>query len=170
MSFGTFDDHMPFHRKWIALSNDAYAMGMRALLWSRSPGAAARPGYVTLTELRYFGGRIALKAFNEAVAELVDAGKGAHQHGILVPTEDGGFYVCSEETVSFDRGPRCAGKALRQYVLERDRSTCGLCGQPIDGPFHVDHILPWSHGGPTIADNLRATHQRCNLQRGATIQ
>jgi hypothetical protein len=91
LSFGTFDDHMPFHRKWMSLSHEAYSIGMRALLWARSPGAAARPGYVTLGELRYFAGRLGDKAFVDAVTALVDAGKGAHEHGILVPTEDGGY-------------------------------------------------------------------------------
>ena len=59
---------------------------------------------------------------------------------------------------------------LRFRVLHRDRFKCVLCG---DHPahnagcrLHVDHILPWSKGGKTREDNLRALCAECNVGRG----
>lgn len=58
---------------------------------------------------------------------------------------------------------------LRFRVLHRDRFKCVLCG---DSPainlscvLHVDHIVPWSKGGPTAIDNLRSLCGSCNLGR-----
>lgn len=59
---------------------------------------------------------------------------------------------------------------LRFRVLQRDNFKCVLCG---DHPalnagctLHVDHILPWSKGGKTTEDNLRALCAVCNIGRG----
>lgn len=30
---------------------------------------------------------------------------------------------------------------------------------------HIDHIIPYSDGGPNEATNLRVLHARCNMQR-----
>lgn len=62
------DALMPFHRRWLGLSNDAYATGMRAVLWSR---AQERPGYLTRAELRALSGGLGPKALDEVLGELV---------------------------------------------------------------------------------------------------
>ena len=55
---------------------------------------------------------------------------------------------------------------LRYQVLERDR-RCLLCGATKDDTkLHVDHIVPWSQGGPTELDNLQTLCARCNLGKG----
>lgn len=92
MTWVRFDDRMPFHRKWIGLSPEAFAMGVKALIWARSPEAAARPGFVTLDVLRSLSGGISRKRFQRAVDDLVTAGAPAHERGILVPA-DGGFEI-----------------------------------------------------------------------------
>ena len=58
-------------------------------------------------------------------------------------------------------------------LIERDGMECALCHQSLnDGLLNIDHIVPVSHGGRDIDEdgeangNLRATHQRCNSQRG----
>lgn len=67
------------------------------------------------------------------------------------------------------RGPRDAPLSLRFKVLRRDNFRCVLCGDnPPKNPdcvLHVDHILPWSLGGATIAHNLRTLCATCNLGR-----
>ncbi|MGE5478307.1 MAG: homing endonuclease associated repeat-containing protein [Bacteroidales bacterium] len=59
---------------------------------------------------------------------------------------------------------------LRFKVFHRDRFKCVLCGDsPSANPacvLHVDHILPWSRGGKTVIDNLRALCGACNIGRG----
>lgn len=59
-------------------------------------------------------------------------------------------------------------KALRQKVIERDGYVCGLCDGDVDPTdVHIDHIRPWSKGGPHALGNLQVTHSRRNIAKGA---
>lgn len=57
---------------------------------------------------------------------------------------------------------------LRVQVLDRDNSTCQLCGATLnDGvKLHVDHIIPVSKGGTNDLDNLQTLCEQCNLGKG----
>ena len=65
---------------------------------------------------------------------------------------------------------RDASLGLRFKVLQRDRFRCQLCGRSpataLDCILHVDHIVPFSKGGKTTFENLRALCAECNLGRG----
>lgn len=50
---------------------------------------------------------------------------------------------------------------LRAEIRERDRQTCQYCGT-MEGTMDVDHIIPWSLGGPSQPHNLVAACHRCN--------
>lgn len=67
------------------------------------------------------------------------------------------------------RNPRDVPLGLRFKVLRRDRFRCVLCGDsPPHNPqcvLHVDHIKPWSMGGETAIENLRALCSTCNVGR-----
>ncbi len=57
---------------------------------------------------------------------------------------------------------------LRTMVLERDGYLCQICMTPVDPTdVHLDHIKPYSLGGPTNLANLRVTHSVCNMRKGA---
>lgn len=43
---------------------------------------------------------------------------------------------------------------------------CYLCGDLLAAPVHVDHVVPLSRGGSYSMDNLRPTHEACNLRKG----
>ena len=60
---------------------------------------------------------------------------------------------------------------VRAEVLRRDGSRCQMCGTtPSHGAvMHVDHIVPVSHGGKTIASNLQALCQDCNLGKSNVL-
>jgi hypothetical protein len=58
---------------------------------------------------------------------------------------------------------------MRSLVFERDEGVCQLCGQAVEGPFHVDHIQPFSLGGPTIESNLQLAHPTCNIRKGNRV-
>ena len=47
---------------------------------------------------------------------------------------------------------------------------CGIChGEVKPSDVHLDHIHPFSKGGRTNAENLRVTHSRCNIRKGAKV-
>jgi len=57
---------------------------------------------------------------------------------------------------------------LREAVIARDGLVCRLCGDPVERTdIHLDHIVPFSLGGPTTVDNLQVTHSTCNVRKGA---
>ena len=62
------------------------------------------------------------------------------------------------------------GEGERYRILARDRFRCVLCGNsPSHDPscvLHVDHVVPYSRGGKTAADNLRTLCAECNWGRG----
>lgn len=56
----------------------------------------------------------------------------------------------------------------RYRVIERDKSICQKCGRRApDVELHVDHILPWNLGGPTVIDNLQVLCSQCNEGKSA---
>lgn len=64
-------------------------------------------------------------------------------------------------------GPRDPSLRLRFLVMRRDRFTCRHCGRsPNMHPgleLHVDHVVAWSKGGITAAENLQTLCSNCNL-------
>lgn len=55
---------------------------------------------------------------------------------------------------------------LRYNVLKRDNFRCVICGTSpattLACKLHIDHIVPWSHGGKTVIENLRTLCEQCN--------
>jgi HNH endonuclease/Homing endonuclease associated repeat len=60
---------------------------------------------------------------------------------------------------------------LRYQVLARDCFKCVSCGRsPATHAgiiLHIDHITPFSKGGKTVLENLRALCQDCNWGKGS---
>lgn len=61
---------------------------------------------------------------------------------------------------------RVIDASTRREVMERDGEVCAYC-QTTDGPFHLDHITPFSKGGENTADNLTVSCQFCNISKGS---
>ena len=56
---------------------------------------------------------------------------------------------------------------LRAKILKRDGSRCRMCGaSAAEATLHVDHIIPVSLDGRTVAENLQTLCQSCNLGKG----
>ena len=58
---------------------------------------------------------------------------------------------------------------LRQLVWERAQSCCEYCRLPQahdPRPFHLDHIRPQKHDGPTVSENLALSCAACSLYKG----
>jgi 5-methylcytosine-specific restriction endonuclease McrA len=63
---------------------------------------------------------------------------------------------------------------LRYEVLKRDRFRCAACGASpathLGCVLHVDHKVPYSKGGKTIAENLRTLCEPCNRGKAAKLE
>lgn len=63
--------------------------------------------------------------------------------------------------------------SLRFEVLKRDLFKCCACGaspaKDASVELHIDHIIPWTKGGETIAENLQTLCSKCNLGKRDTI-
>jgi hypothetical protein len=56
--------------------------------------------------------------------------------------------------------------AVQRFVFERDGNVCAYC-KTTDGPFHLDHIYPWSLGGEHAPENLTVACAQCNWSKGS---
>lgn len=52
---------------------------------------------------------------------------------------------------------------IKREVYERQEGKCYYCGKPCDiSEMEGDHILAWSRGGKTVAENCRMACRTCN--------
>jgi len=59
---------------------------------------------------------------------------------------------------------RHLGSHFRMAILARDDKKCAICGKNGNGTIlEVDHIIPFSEGGTTIAGNLQVLCKDCNI-------
>ncbi len=79
----------------------------------------------------------------------------------------------SFETNRESQGSRDVNLRMRFLVMKRDRFRCCACGaSPATDPsvvLHIDHIVPWAHGGKTEMENLQTLCDKCNLGKGNVI-
>lgn len=67
----------------------------------------------------------------------------------------------------FDKQPRREIKLTRNNIFERDRHTCGYCGQEFDRrDLNIDHVIPRDKGGRTTWDNVVTSCVPCNTRKG----
>jgi 5-methylcytosine-specific restriction endonuclease McrA len=60
-------------------------------------------------------------------------------------------------------GSFTAEDVRRQH--ERQAGRCWWCGEPLNGRFHRDHLIPLSRGGSNEASNLVLAHPFCNISK-----
>lgn len=58
--------------------------------------------------------------------------------------------------------PRRPTIELQRLVWDEHGRACVYCGADAN---HLDHLVPWSRGGPTIADNLRPACPTCGTRK-----
>ena len=54
-----------------------------------------------------------------------------------------------------------------RVAYEMHGGRCGICGEFIEGEFHVDHVIPLSRGGLHSYANSQPAHPLCNARKGA---
>lgn len=67
------------------------------------------------------------------------------------------------------RKRKTAEKIVKEEIWNWESKICGLCSKPIDGDFHIDHIMPISLGGEHSAENVQLAHPKCNMSKGNRI-
>lgn len=55
-------------------------------------------------------------------------------------------------------------KEVKKEVYERDGHCCIFCGSPVDPYFANAHIIPRSHGGLGIPENIITLCQLCHYE------
>lgn len=55
------------------------------------------------------------------------------------------------------------GLAQRLYIEQR--GLCACCARPLNGRYHLDHIMPLALGGANVDSNIQLLLPRCNLQK-----
>lgn len=73
-------------------------------------------------------------------------------------------YACTSRAYYSKNQRNLLTKELRRAILIRDNYTCQICGKymPDEVGIHIDHIIPISKGGKTIASNLQVLCSKCN--------
>ena len=78
-----------------------------------------------------------------------------------------------ESINSFSNNSRKISDKLRYQILKRDNFKCCSCGaspaKDSSVELHIDHIIPWSKGGQTVAENLQTLCSKCNLGKSDMI-
>ena len=54
---------------------------------------------------------------------------------------------------------------VQRQVHARDGRRCRYC-MCSEGPFHLDHVVPWAHGGAHDPENLVVACATCNWAKG----
>lgn len=57
-----------------------------------------------------------------------------------------------------------------EKILERDGMICHICELEIENDLQFDHVIPLSRGGAHSMENIKPSHARCNLRKGAKLE
>lgn len=56
---------------------------------------------------------------------------------------------------------------LTDKIYERDQGVCHICRLAVRREdASLDHLVPQSHGGLSVEENLALAHRTCNYSRG----
>ena len=70
------------------------------------------------------------------------------------------------ETREERRTTRTIPRAVMLQVVRRDGQICRMCQRNVpDNEVEFDHVIPYSRGGPTSAENLRLVCRSCNRRK-----
>lgn len=145
------DDSFHTHPKVIAAGNAAIGLYLRLACWVSQYKVLDR--VVPHDLLRFYGTDVQVRC-------LVAAG---------LLTEDSDGFVLNNCLYSKVRpeARTYIPRAVRAAVFNRDGHRCVACAAVDD--LTLDHIYPWSLGGPDSEDNLRVLCRSCNSSKGAKV-
>lgn len=141
------DDGWWCHPKVMGLDLAARGLWITALCWASTQDTDVVPEAF----LRMLGDQ------DGEALDLVEAG--------LWRVVEGGWQIVPWQEISPAKRRPNIPFALRAEVYERDGHQCLQCGATED--LTLDHIVPYSLGGPDTFENLRTLCRSCNSRRGA---
>jgi hypothetical protein len=71
-------------------------------------------------------------------------------------------------TVRFDDVRQPLPLSIRAEVYARDGLKCTYCGTT-EAPLEIDHVYPFSRGGPDTPENLCVSCRACNRSKGSKL-
>jgi hypothetical protein len=83
------------------------------------------------------------------------------------------FFVAEPltETKDVRTQSRSIPREVMLKVVRRDGQICQTCFEPVpDNQVEFDHVIPYSKGGTTTADNLKLVHRECNRKKGNSLK
>lgn len=74
------------------------------------------------------------------------------------------------ETIDLRKSGRTISREVMLKVVRRDGQICQRCHEPVpDDEVEFDHVIPFSKGGTSAAENLRLVHRDCNRQKSDSL-
>jgi len=83
------------------------------------------------------------------------------------------FFVSEPLTETKERRKhsRSIPRDVMLKVVRRDGQICQKCNRPVpDNEVEFDHLIPFSKGGRSSAENLRLVHRNCNRQKSNSLE
>lgn len=66
---------------------------------------------------------------------------------------------------------RSIARNVMLKVVRRDGQICQKCNEPVsDNEVEFDHLIPFSKGGGSTAENLRLVHKNCNRKKSNSLK
>lgn len=115
-------------------------------------------------DARYISGLLgcSVRKWKSIRSALIQAGK-IHVSGEFLQAPI--LSAWKEEASKSESRPAIPTSVVRQVVSEHGE-VCFYCGST-EGPFELDHIIPWSRGGDHSVENLVVACRPCNRSKGA---
>lgn len=83
------------------------------------------------------------------------------------------FFTAEPVTETIDRrkSGRSVPRDVMLKVVRRDGQICQKCNEPVrDDEVEFDHVIPFSKGGTSSAENLRLVHKDCNRRKSDSLE
>jgi len=75
------------------------------------------------------------------------------------------------ETKERRKHSRSIPREVMLKVVRRDGQICQKCNEPVfDDEVEFDHLIPFSKGGTSVAENLRLVHKNCNRRKSNSLE
>ena len=97
--------------------------------------------------------------FEEEITKLLKDFDVTNQRGIYE-------YLLSGKTEEKKLNIRQFDSRIKSTVYERQKGICAKCGKKFKiEEMHADHIVAWSNGGKTVAENCQMLCAKCNREK-----